>query len=131
MTESNRQKMRPRNNIIMIQIDDAQFQWDTVTTKTSKSKGKSKNIESNNNFILNVKEFVVPRHQCIGVTGDKNMGKSTLLYSILGHTNLIKGSIDGKFRQRGTSIFFPKIPFLHPGSIKSNIIMESDFDGKL
>lgn len=126
MEESNRTNIRPKNNAVLFSMEDVNFHWKRSISLRSSDK-KDKNKEHNNNFVLKVQDFSIARHQFVGVTGDKNSGKTTLLYSIIGHTNLLKGNL----KQRGTKIFFPKIPFVHPGSIKSNIIMESDFDSSL
>lgn len=120
MEETNRQKIRPKNNTVLVTMEDVHFQWSSFAIEKNDK-------QSNNNFIIKIQAFSIARHQFIGVTGDKNSGKTTLLYSIIGHTHVLKGNM----RLRGTQIFFPKIPFVHPGSIKSNIIMESDFDSAL
>lgn len=116
MDETSRQKLRPKNNLLLIQIEDAVFQWGLIA--------KEKIEKVNNNFKLKMQEFAIPKGQFIGVTGEKKSGKTTLLNSIIGHTNVLKGNV----LMRGTQIFFPKIPFVHPGSVKSNIVMESEFD---
>lgn len=81
-------------------------------------------LNSRKIFTLNINEFNVARGQIVGITGAPGSGKSSLLYSILGHTNLLSGNC----RQKGNFSFSSCPPFLVNRSLKINIIME--FDGK-
>ena len=59
----------------------------------------------------------------LGVRGE---GKSALIYSIMGHYELLSGLV----RQRGKIAFFPESPFIIMGSIKQNILMGCEFDAQ-
>lgn len=65
----------------------------------------------------------------VGITGNTGIGKTTLLYSMLGHTRLTKGK--GVVKQRGKLAFYPEIPYITNGSIKDNILMGQSFDATL
>lgn len=67
--------------------------------------------------------FDLSRGEVLGVCGNH---MKTLIYSLLGHSECVHGL----FRQRGKIAFFPEEPFICIGSVKSNIVMGSDFDAK-
>lgn len=63
------------------------------------------------------------RGDLIGMNGQNS---KVFIYSLLGHCEFINGLV----RQRGKIAYFPEEPFISVGSLKSNIIMGSEFDPK-
>lgn len=58
------------------------------------------------------------------MTGGTGSGKTSLLYSILGHVPIKTG----QSYRRGKFAFFPKEPFVSCGSVRDNIVFGTDFD---
>jgi ATP-binding cassette, subfamily C (CFTR/MRP), member 10 len=76
------------------------------------------------NFELAIDEFFVPENQVIGITGRSGSGKTTFLYSLLGHTELVRGVV----RQKDRMVLLSKEPLVIAGSLKENILMGAEFD---
>jgi ATP-binding cassette, subfamily C (CFTR/MRP), member 10 len=111
LTRPKPSKSRPPEPLLC-SCRDAAFQWPKTSSPSSTS------------FQLTIEEFFIPKHQIVGITGRSGSGKTSLLYSLLGHTQLIRGVV----RQKDRMAFFPKEPVLIAGSLKENILMGAEFN---
>ncbi|XP_012284060.1 multidrug resistance-associated protein 9 isoform X2 [Orussus abietinus] len=68
--------------------------------------------------------FFASKGKLIGICGQPNSGKTSLLLSIMGHLHRVSGhvAIDGK------CAFAPEVPWLFKGTVKENIIFGENFD---
>lgn len=64
------------------------------------------------------------QNQIIGITGSTHSGKTSLLYSILGHVPIKTG----QSYRRGKLAFFSKSPYVCGGSVRDNITFGTEFD---
>jgi ATP-binding cassette, subfamily C (CFTR/MRP), member 10 len=113
LTRPKPSKSRPPEPLLC-SCRDAAFQWPKTPTSSP----------SSTSFQLTIEEFFIPKHQIVGITGRSGSGKTSLLYSLLGHTQLIRGVV----RQKDRMAFFPKEPVLIAGSLKENILMGAEFN---
>lgn len=101
LTTPDNSRSRTIDTRVLISMTGCKFKWDDTA-------------------IFN---FDLCRGEVLGVCGNH---MKTLIYSLLGHSECTHGL----FRQRGKIAFFPEEPFICIGSVKSNIVMGSDFDAK-
>lgn len=121
-----------RNNYIvrstLITVSNATFEWkDTMTKRKIQQE-----LNQVKKFKLTVEKFSITKGKIFGITGQHDSGKTTFLYSLIGHTigKKISESFGegGSIKQHCEIGFFPQTIFIVTGSIKDNIVMKSKFD---
>ncbi|KAG4067816.1 hypothetical protein HA402_010502 [Bradysia odoriphaga] len=123
ITHPHPSKSKPNRNL-QVSIPHAIFEW-TTDLLLQPLKRNSEMVKLNGcKKDLVVEDFFVPLNQIIGITGCTDSGKTSLLYSILGHVPIKTGQ---SFR-RGKLAFFPKEPYVSTGSVRDNITFGTDFD---
>ncbi|KAM7471627.1 hypothetical protein LguiA_009810 [Lonicera macranthoides] len=81
-------------------------------------------------LVLDHVTLALPRGSFVAVVGEVKSvaevgsGKSSLLYSILGETRLINGSIYSS----GSVAYVPQVPWILSGTIRDNILFGKDYD---
>jgi ATP-binding cassette, subfamily C (CFTR/MRP), member 10 len=114
MTKPKLYKSRPPEPLVGT-IFDATFKWPSTGTYPTCS-----------SFQLSINELSIQKNQVVGITGCTGAGKTNLLLSLLGHTQLIRGVV----RLKSTVAFFPKEPVIIAGSLKDNILMGAEYNPK-
>nr|XP_048320178.1 ABC transporter C family member 13-like isoform X1 [Ziziphus jujuba var. spinosa] len=74
--------------------------------------------------LLNHVDLSLPRGSFIAVIGEVGSGKSSLLNSILGEMQLVRGSI----HSNGSIAYVPQVPWILSGTIRDNILFGKNYD---
>ncbi|XP_028766439.1 ABC transporter C family member 13 isoform X2 [Neltuma alba] len=86
----------------------------------------SSSDEETLNLVLNHVNLSLSRGSFVAVVGEVGSGKSSLLYSILGETRAVHGSIHSD----GSVAYVPQVPWILSGTIRDNIIFGKNYDPK-
>ncbi|XP_073023076.1 ABC transporter C family member 13 [Primulina eburnea] len=86
----------------------------------------SSNKEMEFDLVLEHVNLFVPKGSMVAVIGEVGSGKSSLLNMILGEARLVNGSI----HLSGTKAYVPQIPWIMSGTIRENILLGKDYNGK-
>ncbi|KAJ4718638.1 ABC transporter family protein [Melia azedarach] len=80
--------------------------------------------EKDQNLVLNHISLCLPKGSLVAVIGEVGSGKSSLLNSILGETQLIHGSIHAS----GSIAYVPQVPWILSGTVRDNILFGKNYD---
>ena len=82
--------------------------------------------DTNEEFVLRVKQLVVPRGTMVAIVGPNGCGKTTLLHSLIGETFLLAGEV----RVANKIALATQTPWLLKESIRENITFGSAFNSE-
>ncbi|XP_073147479.1 ABC transporter C family member 13 isoform X2 [Henckelia pumila] len=86
----------------------------------------SSNNEKEFDLVLEHVNLFVPKGSMVAVIGEVGSGKSSLLNMILREARLVNGSV----HLSGTKAYVPQVPWMMSGTIRENILLGKDYDGK-
>lgn len=84
----------------------------------------SSNDEDRKNLVLNHVTLSLPKGLLVAVIGEVGSGKSSLLNSILGEMQLVRGSI----KSQGSIAYVSQVPWILSGTIRNNILLGKPLD---
>lgn len=115
----------PNDASLQLSIQNATFEWDsppkTPTDKDTEQINKPA-------FSLEIKQLLVKKNSIVGITGEDESGKSSLVLALLGHMP----HRSGDYCRSGSLSYYPEKPYvLSDCSIQKNIMFAADHNSKL
>lgn len=118
---------KPDDTSLAVSIQEATFKWETTLKSTIEKENDLNNIEKPT-FSLSIKNLVVKKNSIIGITGEDESGKTSLILALLGHMP----HRSGDYRRSGAISYYSEKPFMvNHFSIQQNIMFAGDEKAKL